>query len=266
MKSNYQDLHRFREVDVDMAADAEATLPSLIEAVQREITSDRKRAFEDRGAKFAKARQEDFDQAYTDATYGWDATPISVARLHAELWDQIKDEDWSFVSFSKYLSRWPQRLWDFDKYYQFIGGSGGLGIGYNAPASVGAALANRKHGRLTVNIQSDGDLMFAPGILWTAAHNRIPILNVMHNNRCYHAEIMQFQMMACRHNRGIENAHIVTGIEDPNIDFSKLAQGMGLYAEGPITDPKDLGPAIRRAIAVVKRGEPALVDAVCQGR
>lgn len=266
MKSNYQDLHRFREVDVDMAADAEATLPSLIEAVKREMTADRKRVFEDRGAKFAKARQEDLEQAYTDATYGWDASPISVARLHAELWDQIKSEDWSFVSFTKYLSRWPQRLWEFDKYYQFIGGSGGLGIGYNAPASVGAALANRKHGRLTVNIQSDGDLMFAPGILWTAAHNHIPILNVMHNNRCYHAEIMQFQMMACRHNRGIENAHIVTGIEDPNVDFAKLAQGLGLYAEGPITNPNDLGPAIRRAIAVVKRGEPALVDAVCQGR
>jgi len=266
MKSNYQDLHRFREVDVDMAADAEATLPSLIEAVKREMTADRKRVFEDRGAKFAKARQEDLDQAYTDATYAWDASPISVARLHAELWDQIKNEDWSFVSFTKYLSRWPQRLWDFDKYYQFIGGSGGLGIGYNAPAAVGAALANRKHGRLTVNIQSDGDLMFAPGILWTAAHSRIPILNIMHNNRCYHAEIMQFQMMACRHNRGIENAHIVTAIEDPNVDFAKLAQGLGVYAEGPITNPNDLGPAIRRAIAVVKRGEPALVDAVCQGR
>jgi thiamine pyrophosphate-dependent acetolactate synthase large subunit-like protein len=77
---------------------------------------------------------------------------------------------------------------------------------------------------------------------------------------------MQFQMMACRHNRGIENAHIVTGIEDPNIDFAKLAQSMGVYAEGPITDPKDLGPALRRAIAVVKRGEPALLDVVTQPR
>ncbi|MGH9680912.1 MAG: thiamine pyrophosphate-binding protein, partial [Candidatus Acidiferrales bacterium] len=231
MKSNFQDLHRFREVDLDMAADAEETLPSLIEAVKQEITSNRRVAFADRGAKFAKDRQADFDQAYVDATYGWDATPISVARLHAELWDQIKGEDWSFVSFSKYLSRWSQRLWTFDKYYQFIGGSGGLGIGYNAPAAIGAALANRKYGRLTVNIQSDGDLMFAPGVLWTAAHNHIPILNIMHNNRCYHAEIMQFQMMACRHNRGIENAHIVTGIEDPNIDYAKLAQSFGLYSE-----------------------------------
>jgi thiamine pyrophosphate-dependent acetolactate synthase large subunit-like protein len=266
MKSNFQDLHRFREVDVDMAADAETTVPSLIEAIKREMTADRKRVFHDRGAKLASARQEDLEQARTDATYAWDASPISVARLHAELWAQIKDEDWSFVSYTRYLSRWPHRLWNFEKYYQFIGGSGGLGIGYNAPASVGAALANRKHGRLTVNIQSDGDLMYAPGVLWTAAHNRIPMLNIMHNNRCYHAEIMQFQMMAARHNRGIDRAHIATAIEDPNIDFAKLAQSLGMYAEGPITDPKDLGPAMRRAIAIVKRGEPALVDAVCQGR
>ena len=55
-------------------------------------------------------------------------------------------------------------------------------------------------------------------------------------------------------------------IEDPNIDYGKLAQSMGLYAEGPVTDPKNLGPAIKRAIAAVKRGEPALIDVVTQPR
>jgi acetolactate synthase I/II/III large subunit len=39
-----------------------------------------------------------------------------------------------------------------------------------------------------------------------------------------------------------------------------------VHAEGPITNPKDLGPAITRALAVVKRGEPALVDVVTQVR
>jgi thiamine pyrophosphate-dependent acetolactate synthase large subunit-like protein len=53
---------------------------------------------------------------------------------------------------------------------------------------------------------------------------------------------------------------------DPNIDFAKFAQSMGWYAEGPITDPKDVGPAIRRALAVVERGEPALLDTVVQPR
>jgi len=72
--------------------------------------------------------------------------------------------------------------------------------------------------------------------------------------------------MGNRHNRGIDRAYIGTTIEDPNIDYAKLAQSMSWYAEGPITDPKDLGPAIKRALAAVKRGEPALVDVVSQPR
>jgi thiamine pyrophosphate-dependent acetolactate synthase large subunit-like protein len=108
--------------------------------------------------------------------------------------------------------------------------------------------------------------MYAPGVLWTAAHHRIPLLTVMHNNRAYHQEVMQVQIMANRHSRGVDRARIGTTLDDPTIDFSKLAQSMGVHAEGPITDPKDLGPAIRRALDVVKRGEPALIDAYTQPR
>jgi acetolactate synthase-1/2/3 large subunit len=267
MKGNYQDIQRYPEVDLAIAADAEATLPSLIEAVKRLINDDRKRIFQDRGRKLAVAQQDALEQARTDATYAWDASPITTARLSAELWAQIKDKDWSLVSdVAPGMSNWPLRLWAFDKHYQFIGGAGGYGVGYGAPAAVGAALANRKHGRLSVNIQCDGDLMYAPGVLWTAAHHRIPLLNVMHNNRAYHQEVMHLQRMADRHNRGITRAGIGTTMSEPNIDFAKLAQSMGVHGEGPITDPKDLGPAIRRAIEVVEAGEPALVDVVTQPR
>lgn len=139
-------------------------------------------------------------------------------------------------------------------------------MGYGAPASTGAALANKKHGRISVSIQGDGDLMYAPGILWTMAHHRIPLLSVMQNNHAYHQELMHVQRMACRHNRGITRATIGTTLRDPNIDYAKVAQGMGVYAEGPITDPKDLRPAISRAMKVVKRGDPALLDVVTQPR
>jgi len=267
MKGNYQDSQRYAEVDLAIAADAEATLPSLIEAIKRLITDDRRRALDDRGKQLAADRQGLLDQARTAATYGWDASPISTARLSAELWAQIQDKDWSLVSdVAPGMSNWPLRLWAFEKHYQFIGGAGGYGVGYGAPAAVGAALANRKYGRLSVNIQCDGDLMYAPGVLWTAAHHRIPILNVMHNNRAYHQEVMHLQRMGNRHNRGVTRAGIGTTITEPNIDFAKLAQSMGVHAEGPITDPADLGPAIQRAIAVVVRGEPALVDVVTQPR
>ena len=265
-KSNYQDFQRFPQVDLDIAADAEATLPSLTESIKSQLTSDRKRALEDRRAQCAVARQESLERAREAAGYAWDASPISTARLCAELWAQIKDYDWSLVSFTTFVNRWPQRLWSFDKYHQYIGGHGGAGIGYGAPAAVGAALANCKYGRLSVNIQCDGDLMYAPGVLWTAAHHRIPLLTVMHNNRAYHQEVMQVQIMANRHSRGVDRAGIGTMLDDPAIDYSKLAQSMGLHAEGPITDPKDLGPAIRRALEVVKHGEPALIDAYTQPR
>jgi acetolactate synthase-1/2/3 large subunit len=267
LKSNYQDFQRYPEVDLAIGADAEQTLPSLLEAVKRQTTPDRSNVFEQRGKNLATAHQELLETARKQATYGWDATPISTARLSAELWAVIREKDWALVSETyPWVSDWPQRLWTFDKYYQFIGGAGGHGVGYGAPAALGAALAHRKHGRLAVNIQCDGDLMYAPGVLWTAAHHRIPILNVMHNNRAYHQETMHIQRMANRHNRGITRAGIGTTLEGPGIDFAKLAQSMGVHAEGPISDPKDLGPALQRALEVVESGEPALVDVLTQPR
>jgi thiamine pyrophosphate-dependent acetolactate synthase large subunit-like protein len=197
-----------------------------------------------------------------EAAYGWDASPISTARMAAEIWDKVKDKDWSLVS----GGGWPMRLWNFDKHYQHIGGPGGAGVGYGAPASVGAALANKKYGRLSVSIQNDGDLMYAPGVLWTAAHHKIPLLSVMHNNRAYHQEVMHLQRMANRHQRGITTAGIGTTLTNPFIDYATVARGMGVHGEGPITDPKDLGPALARALDVVSRGEPALVDVVSQPR
>jgi acetolactate synthase-1/2/3 large subunit len=112
--------------------------------------------------------------------------------------------------------------------------------------------------------------MYAPGVLWTAAHHKIPLLTVMHNNRAYHQEVMHVQRMSNRHDRVVNlgggMAPVGTGIESPNIDYAKLAASMGVWSAGPITNPNELQPALKRALEVVKRGEPALVDVVCQPR
>ncbi|MBV9504068.1 MAG: twin-arginine translocation signal domain-containing protein [Acidobacteriia bacterium] len=264
--ANYQDFQRLPEVDLAIAADAEATLPSLIEACRKLIDSDRKRAFEIRGKKLADARLAALAKAREEATYAWDASPVSTARMAAEIWNVIKNEDWSLLSDTEHFSRWPFRLWDFTKHHQFIGGQGGAGIGYGAPAAAGAALANKKYGRLSVTIQDDGDLMYAPGILWTTAHHKIPLLSVMHNNRAYHQELMHVQRVANEHQRGVANITAGLTINDPPIDYASVAKGMGVFSRGPITNPGDLGPALRAAVDVVKRGEPALIDVVTQPR
>jgi thiamine pyrophosphate-dependent acetolactate synthase large subunit-like protein len=248
---------------MSMAADAEASLPALIEEIRRLTTPARQEAFRQRGARIAEANRNTYEQARTDATYGWHASPVSTARLSMELWAQLKNEDWSYVTG---WVNWPLRLWDFSKHYQYIGRAGGEGVGYYAPASVGAALANKKHGRISVSIQPDGDLMVAPGALWTAAKYQIPLLIVMQNNRAYHQEVMWFQRAALQRNRSIALTEEGFGISNPNIDFAKMAQSMGVGSSGPIADPKDLAAAIRRGIGVVKRGEPYLIDVVTQPR
>ena len=142
-----------QDVDLAIAADGEATLPSLIEAVKRLSNADRRRVFQERGAKLADASRAAAERTRVAASYAWDASPVSTARLCAEVWAQIKNEDWSLVSSyysSDNVGGWTRRLWDFNKSYQWLGHAGGGGIGYGAPASVGAALANRRHGRLSV--------------------------------------------------------------------------------------------------------------------
>jgi acetolactate synthase-1/2/3 large subunit len=264
-KSNFQDFQRFQEVDLAIAGDGEASLPALTEAVKRLIDGGRKLAFEARGKKLAAAQLAALNEARSEATTGWDASPISVPRLCMEVYNQIKDEDWSLVGTST-GNNWPRRLWDFQKPHSWNGGSGGGGIGYTLPASLGAALANKQHGRLTVSIGGDGDFMFAPGTLWTAAHHRIPMLYVVLNNRAYHQEYMYLEAMAGRRSRGVTKADVGTTLKDPNIDYATVAKGFGVYGEGPISDPKELAPALKRAVAMVKSGQPALVDVVTEPR
>jgi thiamine pyrophosphate-dependent acetolactate synthase large subunit-like protein len=266
MKSNYQDMQRYQAVDVSIAGDAEATLPALIDAVKSALTAERKDVIAKRGDAMKKAHADARQRTLVAATYAWDASPISTARLCAELWSQIKGENWSLVSPANSVSRWPLRLWTVEKHHHYLGASGGYGVGYGAPAAVGAALANKALGRLSINLQNDGDLMYAPGVLWTAVHHKIPLLTVMHNNRAYHQETMHVQRMANRRDRVLNDGPLGTMIDGPFIDYAKLAQSMGMYAIGPVNDPKELAPALQRALQVVKGGEPALVDVVTQPR
>lgn len=265
LKSNYQNFQRYYGTDLSIAGDAQATLPSLIEAVKTAMTRERRGALAERERYWRTEHARQREAALDAARYGWDASPLSTARLAMEVWSVIKDRDWSLVSDQFFT--WPHDLWQIERHYQFIGSSGGAGVGYGAPAAVGAALAHRETGRLAVNFQSDGDLMYVPGVLWTAAHHRIPLLSVMHNNRAYHQEVMHLQRMASRRRRGIDgSAKIGNVLEDPNLDFAAMSRGMGVWAEGPIEDPRRLGPVLREALAVIEQGEPALIDVVAQPR
>jgi thiamine pyrophosphate-dependent acetolactate synthase large subunit-like protein len=259
IRANYQDFQRYQFADLAINGDAQTSLPTLIEEVKKQD-----KAHSGRGEKLRAAHHAAKQRTREAAALGWDTSPITTARLTAETWQVIKNEPWALVVSDRVT--WARRMWPVTEHHQMLGGSGGQGVGYAAPGAVGAALANKEKGLLSVTFQPDGDLMYAPGVLWTAAYHKIPLLFVMHNNRGYYQEVMHLQRMAAVHKRAPDRAWIGNIIDKPAIDFAGLARSQGVWAEGPITDPAKLGDVLKKAVSVVKSGAPALVDVVCQAR
>ena len=251
-------------------ADAEASLPLIIDEVKRQLVADKRRVIEERKAKHAEANQKARIEAVTQAVQvkrnGWDSSPVATARIYGELWPLIKNEDWCLASPSGFSGGHHVQLWDHNKPYSYLGGQGAGGMGYGAPASVGAALAAKGRNRIVINIQCDGDLNYAPGVLWTAVHHKLPMLSIMHNNRAWHQELMFVEYMCGVRGRGTDRGHIGTSLRDPFIDYAKMAAGYGMASEGPISDPTKLAAAFKRGLDSVKRGEPYMIDVITQPR
>src|SRR5699024_2741 len=141
----------------------------------------------ERSQKHAGANRQaalnDLKAALEEKKKGWNLSPVSTARIYAELWPVIMNEDWCLASPSNFSGGHHRELWAHNKPYSYLGGQGAAGMGYGAGACGGAGLAARSRGRMVVNVQTDGDMNYAPGVLWTMAHHKLPVLNVMHNNR-----------------------------------------------------------------------------------
>jgi thiamine pyrophosphate-dependent acetolactate synthase large subunit-like protein len=257
---------RGRTVDVD----AEASLPAIIDEVRKQMSPDKQRLIQERSAKHAEAnrqaRLQELERVFEQTRAGWDASPISTARVYAELWPAIMNEDWILASPSNFSGGHNAQLWDHNKPYSYLGGQGAGGMGYGAPACTGAALAAKSRGQIVVNVQTDGDLNYAPGVLWTAQHHELPMLTVMHNNRAWHQELMFVEYMCGVRGRGGERGHIGTTLRDPYIDYRMMAAGYGMAGEGPISDPTKLAAAFKRGVTSVKRGQPYMVDVITQPR
>ena len=197
------------------------------------LPDDRKNAIDKRGAAIRKDHESSRDATMQAAAIAWDASPISTARLCAEIYAQIKDLDWSLVPSSGNVSGWPKRLWSMEKYYHWTRNVWRLRRRlWCAGLSRRARLPTATKGRFSVSIQSDGDLMYAPGALWTAARHKILLLAVMHNNRGYHQEVMHVQRLANFRNRvastGGDLGPVGTSIMNPGHRISQTCAIDGL--------------------------------------
>jgi len=261
------DGNRLYPVDLPISADTSIALPQLIELCRAALTADpggaarvdeRRRRVEE---MHDRARRSALAEVAGDA----DLRPISSFRLYSELWDLVKGTSWNLASAA---GRAPLRaLWDITEPEQRAETGRGAGIGYEAAASLGTALAHKDTDRLCISVCGDGGFLMVPQLLWTAANSQIPILYVMFNNRSYFNDEGHQEFVARFRNRPIENKSVGIRIDAPAVEFTTLARSLGVEGIGPISDPERLRPALQRAIHTVRDlRRPALVEVLAQSR
>ena len=265
VKSWADDHGKLYPTALSVAADTALAVPALADLVQRRLDdgAGNPAEIDARRASVKELHDSTVAKNLETAKSKAGEHPLHLGTIAQEIWEVVKDDDW--VIGNGDLRGWVQRLWDFRSPHQDMGARGGGGLGQGLGHAIGVALANRDKGRLTINIQSDGDMLFTPAALWTAVHHRIPMLVVMYNNRTYGNDLGHQGSMAVVRGRPEENKTIGIDINDPNVDFVGMARSFGAWAEGPIEKAADLKDALTRAREeVVKNGRVALVDVYTQ--
>lgn len=244
--------------DVRAIGDSAVVLPILAEEIGRRAG--------DRSQRRSELR--DLTAAIAEGTHRSNASEagrLTEATLAAATFDAVREGPWLLANGG--LRGAVRRTWSLEEYGCYLGGSGGEGLGYGIGASVGAALAQRGTDRLVVNLQTDGDLMYSPSGLWTAAQQRLPLLTVVSNNRSYGRDRTHQTVMAEQRGRPLANAAIGIDIEDPVIDMGRLAESQGVECLGRVEDVAALRPTLARAAAVARtERRPVLVDVVIERR
>jgi thiamine pyrophosphate-dependent acetolactate synthase large subunit-like protein len=151
-----------------------------------------------------------------------------------------------------------------DRPRQYAGWAAGGGLGYGLGGAMGVALAQRP-GTITLDIQADGDLLFLPSALWTAAHRSLPVLVVVNNNRQYGNTVEHAAAIAGHRGRTPHRRYVGAGLADPPVDLAGLARSFGVWAAGPTSTADDLAGQLARAVQVVRSGKPALLDVLTPG-
>ena len=260
------DYHRLTPVDMALAGNTAAALPALVSTCRARLAKDAAAAARvaARAKGLAKLRQTLQDRWSREVNAAGPGGAITLPLLVSALWAAVRETDWVLVN-DHYASAWARRVWDIREPRQYVGSCRGAGLGYGIGAAVGAALAHRGSGRLCVGIQTDGDTLYSPAALWTAAHHDIPLLMVVYNNRSYGNDEDHQEHVARERGRPVENKVVGIRLEDPPVDFATLARSMGVHAIGPVTKadelPKVLGDAARH---VAERRKPVLVDVIAR--
>jgi acetolactate synthase-1/2/3 large subunit len=232
--------------ELALVGDARLTLAALIEAVKRREPKPRDAA--------VIAQQiletERVWLAKWEAKRSQETSPLSPYRVLRDLYDTV-DVDNVIITHDAGSPR-DQLVpfWKSTTPHSYIGWGKSTQLGYGLGLVMGAKLVHPE--KLCINVWGDAAIGFTGTDLETAARDRIPILSILLNNEAMAIEL-PIMPVATEKFRATD----ITG------DYAAFARSLGCHGER-VTQADEIVPALKRALAAIEAGQPALVEFITE--
>ena len=253
-------LARGYPADLLIYAHAEETLSQLVDAIRARNPDQAKARSLSRVA--GELKKQKVAQRTALLQRVWDSTPIAPEQLASEL-DRIIASDGIVVT--EGVSS-DAAIWDYVTFDQPAGGrrhliSSGGSLGWGVGAAIGAKLGAPD--KQVVALVGDGSYQFAVQALWTAKRFELPLIVVIFNNLGYQAN--RWALAGLRGRAADTGHYIGISLDDPQIDHVGIAKAYGHDGER-VTRPRDLGDALKRAVAAEQQGGLYVLDVIVDRR
>ena len=254
MDTNPWELAKNFPTDAALFGDPLPTLPALTAAMNAAMGADGIARAQARRGEVAAAVAADLAKLTAQAEALMDRSPIAPLALMKALGDTLPAEA---VLVDESISS-GAGMFQFLRNAQPGGlyGNRGGGIGWGLPGAVGVQLALPE--RRVVAVIGDGSAMYSIQALWTAAHEKLPMVFVILNNRSY--RILKQRLSATQGIAAQRGRYVGMELSEPAIDFTGLARSIGVAAERVETIPAFIA-ALKKGLA----GDgPLLIDAATE--
>ena len=232
--------------DVALVGDAKLTLAAMLQEVKRREPAARDAAEVSR--RIVETEREWL--AKWEAKRSQETSPLSPYRVLRDLYDTV-DVDNTIITHDAGSPR-DQLVpfWKSTTPHSYIGWGKSTQLGYGLGLAMGAKLACPD--KLCINVWGDAAIGFTGTDLATAARENAPILSILLNNFAMAIELPIMPVATEKY-----RATDISG------DYAAFARSLGCHGER-VTEAAEIVPALKRALAAIESGQPALVEFITE--
>ena len=241
-----RDLNKDYPAEFLLLGDAKLVLSQMIEEITRELGKGGRKGDTGAAKEIKSIKTKWLDEWMHRLTS--EETPINPYRVIWDLQHVLENEEYIVTHDAGSPRDQMAPFWTAKKPNSYIGWGKSTHLGYSLPLALGAKVA--KPEKIVVNVMGDAAFGMSGTELATASRNRIATLTIVLNNSCLGG-----------YDKHIPVASRRFGTRFLQGEYSKAAEALGTYGER-VDSPKEVVPAIRRAVKVTQEGRPALLEMI----